>query len=236
MDERSLFLGRLGAITQITFALLVSAFSLFSRQPDFVPRWVVVASAYAMPGVIALIGLAARRPALLVAGGLASALGSVAALSGVTLIFLVPAALLLAGAMRLAEPAAGPSSTDRRVTSALGVVAQAVVGAAIVALLVGGGGAALLLTDAGCWITHDTAGGNRVEVLPYSTGEMALPGDAVSGGCTDGLISARGVGIGGAMSAGALALAILAGRRRDRGDDVTGGPRTGGRAAPTSAA
>lgn len=214
MDDRSTFLGRLGALTQITFAIVIGAFSLFNRQPDFVPRWAVVLIVYSMPGVIAFVGIRARRPWLLVAAGLASAIGSILAFSGVTLIFVVPAVLLLAGAIRLAgADARGPSGTTRdRFVAAL---TQPVAAAGVVVLLVAGGGSALLLTDAGCWTTHDTGAGQRIEVLPYSTGEMTLSGDAVSGGCTDGLIGARGVGLGGLLELAAVGLAALAARRRE---------------------
>lgn len=217
MDDRSTFVGRLGALTQITFAVAICFFSLFSRQPDFVPRWAVVLIVYAMPGVIAFIGIGARRPWLLVAAGLASAIGSILAVSGVTLIFVVPAVLMLAGAIRLAAAGSGrPPAPARRTLVA--AIAQPVAAAGVVAMLVAGGGSALLLTEAGCWITRDTGAGQRIEVLPYSTGEMTLSGDAVSGGCTDGLISARGVGLGGVLELAALGLAALAARRPASGD------------------
>jgi hypothetical protein len=171
--------------------------------------------AYSMPGVIAFVGIRARRPWLLVAAGFASAVGSIVAFSGVTLIFVVPAVLLLAGAIRLAaSDARHPTATlrDRLVAAST----QPLAAAAIVALLVGGGGSALLLTDAGCWITHDTGAGQRIEVLPYSTGEVTLSGDVVSGGCTNGLISGRGVGLGVVLEISALGVAALAARRRPR--------------------
>lgn len=213
MDDRSTFLGRLGALTQITFAVAICFFSLFNRQPDFVPRWTVLLVVYSMPGVIAFVGLRARRPWLLVAAALASAIGSILAFSGVTLIFVVPAVLMLAGAVRLAA-SGGRDHADRGRGRLLAAITQPLAAAAIVALLVGAGGSALLLTEAACWITHDSGAGQRIEVLPYSTGGMSLSGDAVSGGCTDGLISARGVGLGAALEIAALGVAALAARRR----------------------
>ena len=46
--------------------------------------------------------------------------------------------------------------------------------------------------------------------------EMEVPQGATSMGCSSGLISPRGVGLGALLDGAAIGLAILAARRRDR--------------------
>ena len=210
MTDRSGFYARLGALTQCIFPLLIGIPSMFSPVPDFVPRGVVIGGAYALPGVVALVGIAGRRPGLVAAAAATSLLGSAFAFSGVTLIFLIPALLLGAGAVGL-----GRARQPKR-SWAPGAVSQLAIASVLVVLMAGAGASALLDTDAGCWIVHETSTGPRIELLPYSTGGMELSGDAVSGGCSKGLISARGVELGVLLGGSALAIAGLAARRRER--------------------
>ena len=209
LTDRSRFYARLGAATQCIFAVLISISAMLSSVPEFVPRGVVIGGAYTLPGVVALVGVAGRRPGLVVAAAMTSALGSVFAFSGVTLIFLIPALLLTAGAVGLVRT--GTPAKEKWLPSA---VSQLAIAAVLVVLMVGAGAAALLDTDAGCWIVHGTPTGNRIEPLPYSTGGMELSGDARSGGCSTGLISPRGVGLGGLLAGTAIALAVVSARRR----------------------
>jgi hypothetical protein len=209
--DRGVFLGRLGALTQVIFAVLIGGLSIFHPEPGFVPRGLVVMTAFAMPGLIGLVGVNRHARAVCLAAGVTSAIGSVVAFSGVTLIFLVPAAMLVVTGLQL-SPGRHPEAT-RRAGLASGIAATL-----IVTLLIAGGAVGLLVNDAGCWIVHETASGDRVEAMPYSTGEMTLPPDASSGGCTTGLISARGAGLLVALDGIALLLALAApGSSRPRG-------------------
>lgn len=208
------FLGRLASLTQLVFAGLIAGVSAFagSGDPDFVPRWAVLFLWYALPGAIGLIGVQARRPWLLIAAGLATAVGSIVAMSGVTLIFLVPALLFLYGAARLAgssPPAVGVGWA--------GGLAQVGLAAAIVVLVVAAGASAILNTDAACWTEYRTPTGIRIELMPFSSGEIQVPDGATSVSCSTGLMSARGVGLAGLLGAAALGLALIGARRRGSG-------------------
>lgn len=210
MPNRSQFLGRLAGATQIIFAALIAGVAALSFEPGFVPRSVVLLVAFALPGVVGLVGTAARRPALLVAAGTTSAVGAFIAFSGVTLIFLVPAALFFAAAIRL--QLAPPSSAGSGWIARVGQLGFA---AAIAVLLFGAGAVALLSTDADCWAEYPTPTGIRIEVGPWSTGEISVPSGATSVSCSSGLISARGAGLGALLGTTALGLAFLAARRRE---------------------
>ncbi|HYK96020.1 MAG TPA: hypothetical protein VE011_09175 [Candidatus Dormibacteraeota bacterium] len=211
MPDRSQFIGRLASTTQILFAVLIGSVASFAFEPGIVPRGAILMAIFAVPGVIGLIGVRAHRPALLVAAGLTSGVGSLVAFSGVTLVFLIPCLLFLVGAARLA---AGTTGSSRG--GVVGAVGQLVIAAAIVPLLVGAGASALLVTDTGCWALYPSAIGIHVEMRPYSNGEMEVPPGATSMGCSSGLISLRGIGLGVLLDGAALGLACLAARRRDR--------------------
>lgn len=208
MRDRSLFLGRLGSVTQITFAALIGVVASRSFEPGFVPRGAILLIVFALPGLVGLIGTTARRPALLVAAGITSAMGAFIAFSGVTLIFLIPAALLFAGAVRLA---AAPASEARQ--GLLASAAQLGIAAVIVVLVAGAGASAILMTDSGCWSEFPAPAGVRVEPFPYSTGEISVPPGATLTSCSTGIISARGAGLGGLLALAALGLALVGARR-----------------------
>lgn len=210
MRGRSAFIGRLAAITQITFAMIIGVVASFQFEAGFVPRGAALLVVFALPGLVGLIGVGARRPALLVAAGLVSTFGAFIAFSGVTLIFLIPALLFFAGAARLAgAPVAGAA----RERAASGLV-QVVLAAAIVVLLLGAGASTLLVTDSGCWTMFRSGSGVRIETGPFTSGEVSVPLDAVSTACSTGLLSARGTGLGAVLGGAALALALVAARRR----------------------
>jgi hypothetical protein len=208
---RAAFPGRLAGTVQILFAVLIGGVSALGgpSDPEFMPRSVVLLAVYALPGIVGLLGVAQRRPVLLLAAAAASAVGSVLAFSGVTLIFLVPAVLFLVGAVRLAS--AGSGSAGRGVA---GILAGAGIAAVLITLMIGAGASALLVTDERCWTMYETQGGViRYEPAPVATGEVEVPAGATSYGCSNGLLSARGVGLGGLLGGGALAL-VFATRRR----------------------
>jgi hypothetical protein len=80
-------------------------------------------------------------------------------------------------------------------------------------MLVGAGASALLLTDNACWVEYPTGTEPRIREVPYTTGEMTVPGDATSLSCSSGVISAGGVALGGLLWAGALILSERSSRR-----------------------
>lgn len=210
MRGRSAFIGRLAGITQITFATIIGVLASLQFEAGFVPRGAALLVVFALPGLVGLIGVGARRPALLVAAGMASTVGAFIAFSGVTLIFLIPALLFFAGAIRLAGAPEAGAARERP----LGGLVQIVLAAAIVVLLLGAGASTLLVTDSGCWTTYRTPTGVRVETGPFSTGEMVVPLGAESATCSTGLLSARGAGLGAVLGGTALALALVTARRR----------------------
>jgi hypothetical protein len=199
------FVARLGALSQIVFATLIAGLSTAGgfAEPDFVPRPIVLFAAYALPGVIGLIGIDRRRPALLLAAAGASAIGAFVAFSGVTLIFLVPATLMAAGSMGLSDGAGSRRSVAVEAGRAL----------LVLLLLVGAGASAILITDERCWDFRETPQGRVYLPAPNPSPPMlVVPGSGY--GCSSGLISARGVGLGLALGATAIGLAILPVRRR----------------------
>lgn len=216
--QPGLFIGRLASATQLIFAALLGAVPLLSglaqavTTPDVAPRGLVIWGLFSLPGVVGLIGVQRQRPALLLAAGAASALGSILAFSGVTLIFLVPATMFVTAGLRLEarEFVAGQAEI-----SAAGLV-QVGMAVAVFVLIVGSGISALLTTESGCWTTYRTPTGVRTEPAPSSTGEMSVPEGAESAGCTNGLLSARGIGLGALLGLGAVGLAIVGSRRSGR--------------------
>jgi len=209
------FAARLGAITQVVFGGLLGIVASFASEPGFLSRGAVLFLTFAVPGLVGWVGATRRRPALLVAAGVTSFVGAFVAFSGVTLIFLIPALLLLVCAvhMQVAEPSRGRAA----ILPALG---RAVAACAIVVMLVGAGASTLLLTDDGCWVEYRVGTEPRIQAVPYTTGEMTVPGNATSMSCSTGVISVRGVGLGGLLWAGALVLAERSSRRRAAATDA----------------
>lgn len=217
MNDRAqpgVFMGRLASATQLIFAALLGSVPLISglaqstTTPDIIPRGLVIWGLFSLPGLVGLVAVREQRPALLLAAGAASALGSTISFSLVTLIFLVPATMFVTVGLR--EPrrfVAGRSAAS------VGGLVHIGIAAAVLGLIVGAGISALLTTESGCWTTYRTPTGVRTEMAPYSTGEMTVPEGAESSGCTTGLLSARGVGLGAFLGVGALALSVIGSRR-----------------------
>ena len=199
--------GRLAAATQLVFAALLGGLATLATEPGFIHRGVVLFGIFAMPAVVGFIGARERRSSLLAAAGLTSFVGAFIAFSGVTLIFLFPALLFLAGAVAVEF-----RGRDRHSIGASLVRLMAAI--AVTVLIVGAGASALLVTDEGCWNAYETPTGIRIERLPYTTGEKTIPSGARSSGCSTGLMSLRGVAGGVALGGAALGLAWWSGRRR----------------------
>ena len=94
--------GLIAAAVELGLALVVmgiaSRSSGFPDPPEPIPRGIALGALYAMPAVIGAIGALQGRRALLGAASVPSAIGSVLAFSGVTLMFGVPAILFAAAA------------------------------------------------------------------------------------------------------------------------------------------
>jgi hypothetical protein len=221
--QPGLFIGRLASLTQLIFAALLGAVPLLSglansvTTPDIIPRGLVIWGIYSLPGLVGLVAVRAQRPALLLAAGAASGLGSIIAFSGVTLIFLVPATLFVTAGLRL--EARRFVAGDRAIS--VGGLVQIGIAVAVFVLIIGSGISALLTTESGCWTTYRTPVGVRTEMAPYSAGEMVVPEGAESSGCTTGLLSPRGVGLGAILGLTALASAAMGSRRSVRADAAT---------------
>lgn len=201
-------LGRYAAVTQLVFAGVLGGVASLHAEPGVVPRGPVLLVIFALPAVVGWLGLDRGRPALVAAAALTSGIGALIAFSGVTLIFLLPASMFFASALALTVPGDG----ERRGSIITGV-GQLALAAVISTLIVGAGASALLITDSSCWIVHQTAFGSTIEAMPWSTGEMTLPLDAMSGGCSTGQLSPRGIGLGALLAVVALGLAAFAARR-----------------------
>jgi hypothetical protein len=95
--------GLIGALADIGFAIVLGSFLAINTnwQGDAAPRPLVIAVLFATPGVIALIGVLAERPWLLIAGSLPLFPAAGLSFTGATLVFLLPAALMVVGAMRM---------------------------------------------------------------------------------------------------------------------------------------
>ena len=207
---RDAFPARLGAVSQVVFAGLIGIVASFGSEPGFLPRGMALFLTFAVPGLVGWFGLARRRPALIAAASLASFVGAVIAFSGVTLIFLIPALLLLLGAVRVQvlEP-------PKERVALLPALARAAAACAIVVMLVGAGASALLVTDNACWVEYPAGTEPRLREVPYATGEMTVPQDATSMSCSSGVISARGVAVAGLLWASALILSERWSRRQE---------------------
>jgi len=127
--------GRVGALVDIGVAVLFAALLFVATSPsaDVVPRPLFLGLLYAIPGVIGLIGARSNQAWLLVAGALPLIPGVFLSFTGITLIFLFPAAFMLVGALTT-EPPPG----ERRIGVLSGFAALA-----IAALIVAAGWVAL---------------------------------------------------------------------------------------------
>jgi hypothetical protein len=105
-QRRPLNVGRIGALVDIGVAVLFAALLFAATGPsaDIVPRPLFLGLLYATPGVIGLLGVLSNRAWLLVAGALPLIPGVFLSFTGITLIFLLPAALMLLGAATIQPP------------------------------------------------------------------------------------------------------------------------------------
>lgn len=159
---RTVDIGLLGGVTTVLFAVILGVFltAVTDSTGDAVPRPVVITLLYAVPGIVGILGASSRRRSLLVAAVLPLIPGAVLSFAGVTLIFVLPALLMLAGAAGL------PSASDRSRVSP-GGVATAIW---IAALIVGAGWAMLL------GLTQNTCGSELSGTSSCGSGLISIEG------------------------------------------------------------
>jgi hypothetical protein len=122
--------GRIGALSDIGAAVVLAALLLAatSASADVVPRPLFLGVLYAVPGLVGLIGVRTSQAWLLVAGALPLIPGVFLSFTGITLIFLLPAAFMLIGAARMQPPPG-----ERRIGLLTGIAALVIAGLIIVA-------------------------------------------------------------------------------------------------------
>lgn len=171
------------------------------RPPWAIDRPVALFILFSVPGAFALIGAMTRRRSLLVAAGVVCLLQSYVSFSLVTLGFMVPAIRLLTLGGGERWPAA-VSETRRSLTVAI----------VVVGLTLGAWLATLGLTEEVCWsATRGPDGGVTYERIPMSN-VMTVPPGSLAGGCDGGSLTPEGMGIGGLLAIGAIALAATSAR------------------------
>jgi hypothetical protein len=173
--------------------------------PDSVPRGVVLALLFSVPGVIGLVGVRRRDRALLVAAAVASLVPS--ALSVATLPLVIPAILFIVSA-------ADATASTRRPTW--------LVATAIVALGIGSLVGLLATTETRCWLAYNTPNGvvTRDATERDVEGPLGGPGGPFAGGCDGGALTVRGAGLALVLAIGSAVLAFAAPRPGPEGPPV----------------
>ena len=172
--------------------------------PDHVSRGIVLGLLFAVPGVIAALGVRGRRPGLLAAAVAMDMAGVM--LSFAALVFIVPAGLFVAHA----------AATARTPTWIGAAMRTALVGVALVVLVVGAGAVLLTTTESRCWTAYATPTGTDYRFSPFvgSGVEVTVPLDAIGSGCETGVFTTQGEAEAGALALAAIALAAIVARRR----------------------
>lgn len=221
------YVGLVGALTQLALAGIVAAVAtiLADSPPEPIPRGIALGLLYAVPAAIGAIGAVAGRRSLLIAAGVAAAVGS--SLSIATLAFLIPALLFVAAATRQGTKPA---------PSAAGAARGVALGLLVIGLTVGAGWVLLTQTDSMCWIATPTAHGVDYRIVP-TINDVSLSGVGQSAGCSSAVFTVRGATMGGVLALGAVALAWIAAgwpRRPSRPGQVSGSGIHSPSVAPTA--
>ena len=205
---------RRGRIALISAAIIV-AYGLFvailplilysdPRPPWWIDRPIALFSLFAVPAVVAAVGVWRDVRSLLVAAGIMCLLQAYIAFSGVTLGFAIPAIALLWAAGAAAGAAAG--SPDARPPRRTAWIA----GFGVIALTVLAWVSVLGLTEPRCWTGQQAADGSISMIeIPASDAELHGP-IAVSsggGGCSSAELTMQGMSIGAILAIGAVVVA-----------------------------
>jgi hypothetical protein len=167
-QRRGFDYGLIGAMSDIGFSVVLGIFLAVGTDwsGDAAPRPVVVGILYATPGLIGLIGVLAERPWLLIAASLPLFPAAGLSDSGATLVFLLPAALMTVGAMRMINLPNIQRMTAANVGSAIAIT---------VLILLAGWAVLIGMTEPAC---HPVAGGQAC-----GSGYISVNGVIVAGGC-----------------------------------------------------
>jgi hypothetical protein len=206
---------RVGVVLNALVAVAFGALRLLAEAPPLRavawPGAVGLAAAYAVPAALGTVALRGRRPAALLAAGLLGLPLAFSAMSGVSLVLLVPAACYLAGYAAWAprpRPRLGAGA-------AAGIAVAAAVGIVPLVLLVGSLGGARgycysWTEDLAGRRTYSQArpdGGNGLEERAGS--EPLRPGLRAAGsGCTSDLVRPVQAALAVATAAAAVAVSL----------------------------
>src|SRR4051795_12524437 len=185
-ERRGLDFGLIGAMSDIGFAIVLGVLLAFATEwiGDALPRPLVIALLYATPGLIGLLGVVANRPWLLIAGALPLFPAAGLSLTGATLVFLLPAVLMTAGAVRMIGRPDVPPTTLLH-----GVAAVAIT----VLVLVAGWSVLIGMTE---YVCSPIAGGQSC-----TSGAISVGGLLVAAGCLVAALAIAVVGAGGRLKA-----------------------------------
>jgi hypothetical protein len=197
----------LGIALNVLIAVAFGALRLLVEAPPLRtltwPGALALVVAYGAPAALAVVALRTRRPAALLAAGLLGLPLAFTALSGISLVLLVPAACYLAGY------AAWRPRPPLRAAGLAGIVAIAIAG---VAALVLPFGATIGTPQAFCYSWTEDRAGHRVysPARPDRSGPAARtvgPAGTPGGqGCTSDVVTPAEAALG--LAAAALALAV----------------------------
>jgi len=181
-QRRGLDYGLIGAMSDIGLSVVLGILLAVNSDwsGDAAPRPVVIGILFATPGLIGLFGALAERPWLLIAGSLPLFPAAGISNSGATLVFLLPAALMTVGAMRMIGLPNMPRTTAGNVASAVAIT---------VLVLVAGWAVLIGLTEPVC---HAVSGGQEC-----GSGYISVNGLIVAGGCLIAALAIAIVGAGG---------------------------------------
>ncbi|MBI3749478.1 MAG: hypothetical protein HY262_11635 [Chloroflexi bacterium] len=193
-------MGWFAAILILAFGLFVAVLPLViydePRSPWAIYRPVALFVLFSVPAWIAAIGTTRRRPSLLVAAGVICLAQAYVSFSLVAIGFVVPAILLfMVGAH---QPSAAATREPRR---------SYAIAAITIALTFSAWVATLGMTEEVCWTSKANPDGTlRYERVPVTDVMTVEPG-AVASGCDGGALTLEGMGVGGVLAIGAVAIA-----------------------------
>ena len=198
--------GLYGVVLQLALALGLGLFASRTDAselgpPDGLARGLSLGLLFAVPAVIAALGIRGGRPELLLAAAAMDAFSPL--LSVATVVFVVPAGLFVAHA---AATGKAPATIGALARSTLLVVT-------LVGLVVGGVVGLLALTESRCWAAYSTPTGTEYRYSPFVQGaELGHAPGAIGEGCDSGVLTTQGEASAAVLALGAIALAGLAGR------------------------
>jgi hypothetical protein len=203
---------RLSLITAAIIALyglFVALIPLLQQDHGTTPPWAIdrpiaLFGLFAVPAVVAGIGAVRGARPLLIAAGVACLLQAYISFSGVTLGFIVPAAVLLwLGAAERWSP------EEPTASRAMLLAVIAIVGLTIAAWV-----ALFALTEPRCWAASQAADGTITVVEVQATNTMLYGSSEIpsgGGGCSSAELTIQGMGVSAVLAIGAIALAAAAG-------------------------